>query len=505
MGMGFGMMELLMLLLSGGGWGNDLLDYLPTAAYWKAKGVEVSVQRMTAELSVAEPADLAALIRDLGAEKHETREAATAKLRAIGPVAIPALKKAADSDDPEVRTRARELLEALAATGAQANAIRRLMAIRALGELKRPEAAGPLRPLLESKEPFVADYAARALATIEGKAYERPQATKEQMARDLCLLPANCGIVAQVRMPGGATASFEEALRGIQPMFPPGIDFTSALDELTKAITSVAERVGNVRLDGLTIGVADNVGENAGFVVVIARGRYNAAAVKAAFAQLQVNAAKVEGLDVFSPERDVRLIPCSDERLVFAGGPANQPLPIKEIAVAIQANADKPALGAKMQELIKSIEAGTPTWAAVVMSDAYRQAPFLAPFDTITATAKSAEGALAIAVAATGKDPEAVRQSVATVDKGVKDGLAEIQQHAGEVPFVKPIVEFMQSIRVEAAGPKATLTAKLKGQGSALMMPLIMLFGLRPSAVPPEPAEAVPEPVPAPPPVPDTK
>jgi len=204
MAMGFGMMEMLMLLLSGGGWGNDLLDYLPTSAYWRAKGVEVSVERMTAELAVAEPADLAQLIRDLGADRHATREAASAKLRALGPVAIPALKKAAESDDPEVRTRAKELLEGLSG-GAQANAIRRLMAIRTLGELKKPEALAALRPLLEAKEPFVADYAARAIATIEGRAHERAAASREMLWRDLCLLPANCGIVAQLRMPGGQT------------------------------------------------------------------------------------------------------------------------------------------------------------------------------------------------------------------------------------------------------------------------------------------------------------
>ncbi|HUT37579.1 MAG TPA: hypothetical protein VNE39_29130 [Planctomycetota bacterium] len=500
MGMGFGMMELLMLLLSGGGWGNDLMDYLPTSAYWKAKGVEVSAERMTAELAVAEPADLAQLIRDLGAQKHETREAASAKLRAIGPVAIPALKKAAESDDPEVRTRARELLAGLSG-GAQANAIRRLMAIRTLGEQKKPEAVAALRPLLESKEPFVADYAARAIAAIEGRAHERPAPTREMLWRDLCLLPANCGIVAQLRMPGGQTTSFEEALKTIVPTLPGGQDVGKAVAELTKGISAVAERVGNLRLEGLTLGVADDVGNKTGFVVIVARGRYDAAAVKAAFTQLNLNATKVEGMDTFSPDRELRLIPCSDERFVFTGGPSSEQLPLKELAAALQANADKPALAAKMLDLIKGIGPDAPVWAAVAMSDTYRQASFLAPYDTITATGRNAEvGVLAVTVAAVGKDPEAVKGSVAEVEKGVKEGLAEIKQHAAEMPFVKPIVEVMESIRIETAGAKATLTAKLKGQGAALMMPMMMLWGVRSSAMdegipaPAEPMPAVPEP-----------
>ncbi len=500
MGMGFGMMELLMLLLSGGGWGNDLLDYLPTSAYWKARGVEITVERMTAELAVAEPADLAQLIRDLGAEKHEVREAASAKLRALGPVAIPALKKAAEADDPEVRTRARELLGGLSG-GAQANAIRRLMAIRTLGELKKPEAAAALRPLLEAKEPFVADYAARAIAAIEGKAHERAAASREMLWRDLCLLPANCGVVAQMRMPGGQTASFEEALKAMLPALPGGQDVGKAVNELTKGVSAVAERVGNLRIEGLTLGVADSVGNEKGFVVVVARGRYDAAAVNAAFTQLNLNPSKVEDMDVFGPEREIRLIPCSNERFIFTAGPSNEHLPLKELAAALQANADKPALPAKMLDLIKGLDPDAPVWAAVVVSDAYRQASFLAPYDIITATGKNAEGgALAITLTAVGKDPEAIKGAVGTVEKGIKDGIAEIKKIPAGGDFglgaVKPmmdkVADFLESIRIANAGTKVTMTATLKGQAAALMMPMFMLFSVR--RAPHEDVQAVPAP-----------
>jgi len=165
--MAFGFIEILLALLTGGGGGNDLLDYMPTAAYWKAKGVEITAERMAAELATEEPADAAKLVRDLGADDFATREAAMKKLRAMGPAAAPALEQAADNDDPEVKMRARQLLQKVAATGgAQAKAVRRLMAVRALGKLKRPEGLAALRPLLASKEPFVADYARQAIAAV---------------------------------------------------------------------------------------------------------------------------------------------------------------------------------------------------------------------------------------------------------------------------------------------------------------------------------------------------
>ncbi len=51
------------------------------------------------------------LVRELGSENFDVREKATAELRKIGKPATAALKKAAQSDDPEIRLRAKQLLE----------------------------------------------------------------------------------------------------------------------------------------------------------------------------------------------------------------------------------------------------------------------------------------------------------------------------------------------------------------------------------------------------------
>ncbi|HET6442421.1 MAG TPA: hypothetical protein VFH53_08595 [Phycisphaerae bacterium] len=51
------------------------------------------------------------LVADLAAERYDIREQATESLRRIGRPALAALERAAESDDPEVRTRAREVLE----------------------------------------------------------------------------------------------------------------------------------------------------------------------------------------------------------------------------------------------------------------------------------------------------------------------------------------------------------------------------------------------------------
>ncbi len=56
-------------------------------------------------------AKIASLIGDLGAEKAAVRDRASKDLEAIGEPAVPALKEAANSDDPEVAWRARTILD----------------------------------------------------------------------------------------------------------------------------------------------------------------------------------------------------------------------------------------------------------------------------------------------------------------------------------------------------------------------------------------------------------
>src|SRR5262245_17036534 len=81
---------------------NDLLDYLPTEAYWQEKKVAVSVETMAAELATKPGGDVKALIADLGSPDAATRDAAVEKIREVGGVsALPALTEAAESPDAE--------------------------------------------------------------------------------------------------------------------------------------------------------------------------------------------------------------------------------------------------------------------------------------------------------------------------------------------------------------------------------------------------------------------
>jgi len=492
--MGFGLAELLVVLLSAGGAGNDLLDYLDTRAYWKLKGIEVTVENMTRELAEVQSREVARLIRNLGADDFKTREEATRKLRSIGAPALGALKKAAENDDPEVRSRAREILKTVS-KAARAKAVRRLMAIRALGELGNKAALPPLRELLGSREPFVADYAGATVARLEGKKHARAVPRPSDLAADLRLLPPGCGVVAQAVMKPGAPLDWDKTFAQVGNLMPPGLDLAEVKQKVATALANVAEQVGNFRLQAITFGLAAKIGDQSGFAVVVARGIYDPEAVAALLRQQEAAERKISGQSVFAVEREMMLIPSGGGRFVFAAGPKPEAIPVAEVAARLARLPEKAAFDEAL--LARARAGGGPLWVAMKMSATYRQAPVFAPFDTLVLTTREEkDGALAFNVVARGKNAESVANAVGIVKNGLKEAREEIAGAVQQFPPAKTFLEILSSVKVEARGGEATLTARLKGAPGVLLSPFLMFTLWARATPPPPPPQEVPAPAP---------
>src|SRR3954451_1478595 len=244
----------LLTLLTGNG--TDLLDYLPTQDYWQAKGVTVSTKGVIDGLQPPKPgADISKLIAAMGAGNAAARDEAARKIQSMGPGVVPQLQRAAKLDDPEISMRAKQLIQQINQSQ-KAASVRRLMAIRTLGETKAKEALPALQALGKSDEPFVADYAAAAIATIEGKPYERPHA---KSGADAWLVPEGCRLVAHLSARGGGPVDFDAMLKSVPvaQVQREGAPAEPGMAEIRKQIVTqvlaVAEKTGNIRFDGATV------------------------------------------------------------------------------------------------------------------------------------------------------------------------------------------------------------------------------------------------------------
>jgi hypothetical protein len=480
-------MMMLMMILGDGG--NHLLDYASTQAYWAERATAVTVEAMMAELRVSDTDDVPKLIVELGSPQPEVRLAAAGKLMQLGEAALPQLQKAGQNPDPETSAAALRLIEQIR-SGGKAHQVRRLMAIRALGELGQKEGLAALRPLADSKEMFIGGYARRAIAAIEGRELDA-LAAPEGRRGDVALMPAEVRALIQLTVPGRTRPTTLEQVVEAAPVMP-GMDKQAMLAEMTSAIISLAEQIGDVRLDAVTVGISGDVGPDAGYAAVVVRGEYDAKAVGAMIERMGVAKQAVEGVDVYSPERQFAFI-FADGRGVALLGPNAETLPTARMVRALQTGRGEIHQQKEMAGLLEKVDQALPLWGIMHVTDTFRQAPALAPFDTVLLAAGRRDDKLDVVITAQGSDAAGVGQTVQMVNASVQEALPGLRGMAQQMPMMRSILEVAESIRATADGARATLTMSMK-QDAGIMMPM-MLFGVRAAPGPvPAPVQVVPGP-----------
>ncbi len=430
-----GPMSLLLLISLSFSGGNDLLDYIPAKDYWSLKSVEITVENMLAELGKGKDAS----------GGNET-----------------------------------------------AASVRKLMAIRALGMLKAQEAKPALERLRRNAmEPFVGDYAAWALAAIDGTTYSRPEASLSERQKDLGLLPGNCGVAAQLS-PGGVFAGsgpvdFDKAFKQAAPMLQmmtrdSSVDTEAMRKQYVQMAVGFTEMIGNIRFQGMTFGLSQDVENNQGFVVFVVRGLYNKKNVSTQLATFARNTEIIQDVTIYFPDREFALIPANDNTFLMVGGPERDELPLAAIVNALKSGRkglqDNPGL----EKLADSIDETACAWALATMGGTYKQVDLFKPLDSITVSAKQTEKQiLKLTARAKGKEKEQVSQALTQFNGYVSTAIQELKDEIDQAPpFLSPILEFLESIQTRQTDATAIIEASWKG--NVLGTLLVPLMGFRAQA-----------------------
>ena len=434
------MMSLFMLLLSNGG-GTDLLDAFPTDGYWQAKQVTVTVDQLLA-----------------------------------------------DAEHPPV-----------AAEGHPKEAqIRQLMAIRTLGQQKQARAIPLLKNLTNSKDPFVAEYAAAALKAIDGQLFQRPISQTRSLKSDLSLIPAKVDVVAQWVAGRGNAITISEIITGF-----PGAAGQDNFKTLDKEILEIAERVGNARIDSISLG-ARGVGEDSGFVVVVLHGTYDSQALaqflKDKMQMTPRQGANLQGVDVLvHPQAPVAVFLAGDQRVIVIAGPEKKSLPIDDVAAALQNGGG--GLSAIADEMAKNApgDGDRIIWAVAKVTAAMRRdSPELKAFKSGALTIDRKDDVYRFELKGAGDDAAQVADGAALWTRNLEEGKTSLKNELTKHPFLKPMADVMDSIKFQADGVKASMTGVFTGKPWSLVqifqgmvmeppMPSVELQPLPPPATEPAP------------------
>lgn len=354
----------LMMLLTVGGQASDLLDLMPTQSYWQAKHVVVSPDAMLHELESPKAGDVGKTIDDLGSPDSTVRDAAAAKLLQAGDAAVTALTDAEKSPDPNIASSATDILQRIAEKDVPGN-VRRLMAIRTLGEMKDAKSLPTLKTLLDSKRRFESDYAQEAINHINGQPTSRPTLDPAVRKQDLALLPAGSVVAGQLSRRGEHDTI--DAI--LKTSFADEKERQDAADTITESILPLVDKIGNVRIDGASVGVTFSNEGVPSSAVAIFHGIYNAALARGQFPKDKMK--DVGGTLAFSDD-NACVVAASDDRLIVIAGEHLDDAIIQKVV----ANMNTPATPKQLADLAaqqKGVDTNQAAWLRMVLPPALAQ------------------------------------------------------------------------------------------------------------------------------------
>jgi hypothetical protein len=454
--------------------GNDLLDLKTPEEYWKSKGVTMSVDAMLGELKPKEKVDISVLIKQLGADQFREREAAMKAIREVGPPAIEQLQKAADGADAEIADRAKTLLKQLG-VGELATAERKLMAIRALGDLKQREALAELKKLRASKEPFVAEHAEEAIAKIEGKSYTRPKPTQKERDEDLYLLDERCFFVLQAGLTEHVPIDWNQIVKHLR-ILPNGVERDATIAKYEKAFKTLLERAGNIRIDLVTVGLQGNLLGGSGYGMVVFRGQYHALGFIEEAKKLGLEHGKAESWDGFDvimhpANRNTAVILVSNDRLVLVSG-------IESLDLATPTSSLRRGRGtfeknAKFVEFVKKIDRSKPIWAATMPNESHLGLLGIEGLASMRLEVSQAKDGLDAVCQIEASNFESVKSKLGEAMKARDTFLPAIRGSLVTYPQYKPLVDFAESLKLTDDGKIFTITGNIPNTASLLLLPVV--------------------------------
>jgi HEAT repeat protein len=369
-------MSLILLMLSGGALDNvlqappgDLASLLARKQVLEALQAPTDEDTLIALAAAGqvEAPGMAALrkaVADLGAEDFRARKAAKDTLSKAGVAARELLQAATQSDDPEVRLTAQGLLRAIAgkiqadAKSGDADYLKRLFAIRALGEMKSQKAVPGLKAAANDTDPTIRDAALSALAAVEGKPAPRPDAQK-LLTSMAVRLPQNLSFVAMLDMTSGSKpitlAKVAEMLTAAAAKLPaqpnmPAAEvqqmLTQMLPQSRKGLQQIIGKTGNMRVDAVTVimptqwNLAGKGRENPDvYIAGIFQGLCSPERLAAALAKGMKKRALPGGQTVLYDRSDFAVCILDENTVVWASGPDRECRYMDKIVAQLQPTA----------------------------------------------------------------------------------------------------------------------------------------------------------------------
>jgi hypothetical protein len=270
--------------------------------------------------------DIKKSFEQLGSSKAAERKAASKMLVEAGMRAMPYLKKGMASKDPEIKDTSKMLRMLIEKQVSKANTtdfVKKLYAIKALGELKASNAQAVLKIYAASSEISLSEAAKIASAACGGPDYKR-RAGVEAIKELQKMIPAGAGFAGVWDFERTSKKDYVNRLIKIlsddMGSGNPLLKFvTSNKAKLLPVIQSGLNYSGNVRIDAVSAFVSSNVGPREGYFGVIVKGKFNNQKLTALMSGMRMETTEYNSVQVLH-QYGISMAFIDDETFVWAVG-----------------------------------------------------------------------------------------------------------------------------------------------------------------------------------------
>ncbi|HVS72951.1 MAG TPA: hypothetical protein VHQ47_16975, partial [Phycisphaerae bacterium] len=245
----------------------------------------------------------------------------------------------------------------------------------------------------------------------------------------------------------------------------------SAAQRATAGVVTLADRIGDVRIDGMTIGISKDFDGDGGWLIAVIHGVYDPVTVRQvvgfeAAARGRI-ATKIDGVDAIALDEGYLLLPSPTEMVILYDDDGTTRLAhAREMVAALKKwKGDLPEAGV-LGKMVEGVQEGAVAWGASVGNDAMKKTPMFSAFGEMTLRAVRQGQKVNFTISSEADDAEAAKLGRDSLMQQVK---AAISDFDNDTPL-QPVAAMFRSIKVDLQGARATMTGSIPAEISATMM-----------------------------------
>ena len=237
-------------------------------------------------------------------------------------------------------------------------------------------------------------------------------------------------------------------------------------------------KIGNVRLNAITVGVSAELSEKTGNVTFIFAGQFDDRAINEFLKRQKMAFEMIGEVRVFRPGPEMFAFFPTDRRLVVISAKNGKAAPAADMVQAMKSGEGTLRTSTAMANLVHSIDMNAPVWGCLHVGEKYRNINILESFDSITLSSARHGNGIALRLQAKSAASASVKAAADHIATQIGELNEQVQRSRTAIPAIDVIGDVLKNAKVTFSETAVTVDADVKqSPADLIMLPVMMAYG----------------------------